>query len=44
LVRETPPAHPAALLASASLGDTVLTPAADAGVAVEMARLWEGDM
>jgi hypothetical protein len=44
LVRETPPDPPAALLGSASLGDTVLTPAADAGVAVAMARLWEGDM
>jgi hypothetical protein len=44
LAREAPPAYPADVLGNASLGNTVLAPAPEAGLAVEMARLWEGDV
>jgi hypothetical protein len=45
LVRETLPVHPAAVLGvgNESLGDTALAPVSDTGLAVALARLWEGD-
>jgi hypothetical protein len=44
LVGEAPLASPAALLGNESLGDTTLAPTSYAAVAVETARLWEGDV